>query len=313
MNVLLSQHAVIVLLISLFLSFFSVVAVVQADDLVNINTASAAELDALPSISRAIAERIVEYRSMNGPFLAIEQLKEIKGIGEKTFEKIKDLVTLGDFEPGPGDSPFSGNNEARKQVLTKVEEIMGQFAHEPSIEEVQQAALEHAGIHVEDIHKWRKNVRLQALVPETKVRWDRYTRENSTYRVTQNIDFRPEPDRYVIGPDEYAIYNYDYDYVKYQLQLDWDLNEFVFSTDQLRVRDESEDLVDFKIKIMEEITKLYYDRRRLQINILMDPTVNLKAQLERELRLQELTALIDSMTGGYFLEQIKDTSVSIQP
>lgn len=59
---------------------------------VNINTASAQDLDALPGIGPTISQRIVSYRQQNGPFKRLEDLKEAKLINNSTFEKIKDLV-----------------------------------------------------------------------------------------------------------------------------------------------------------------------------------------------------------------------------
>ncbi len=62
---------------------------------ININTATAEELETLPSIGPAIAGRIVEYRSRNGSFESVEGLLEIKGIGEKTLEEIRPFITAG--------------------------------------------------------------------------------------------------------------------------------------------------------------------------------------------------------------------------
>lgn len=60
----------------------------------DLNTAQSADLQTLPGIGPAKAEAIIEYRETNGPFKAIEDLKEISGIGEKTFEKLKDLISV---------------------------------------------------------------------------------------------------------------------------------------------------------------------------------------------------------------------------
>jgi competence protein ComEA len=60
----------------------------------NINRATAAELDALPGISPAVAQRIVEYRTSRGSFSSVEQLDSVKGIGPKLLEKIRPLVKL---------------------------------------------------------------------------------------------------------------------------------------------------------------------------------------------------------------------------
>jgi competence protein ComEA len=61
---------------------------------VNINTASVEELDALPGVGPTIAQRIVDYRSENGPFRSIEDLMQVKGIGAATFADLKDRVTI---------------------------------------------------------------------------------------------------------------------------------------------------------------------------------------------------------------------------
>ena len=61
----------------------------------NLNSASVAQLEALPGIGRAMAERIVEYRQKNGAFKKAEDLMNVRGIGEKNFLKLKPLVTVG--------------------------------------------------------------------------------------------------------------------------------------------------------------------------------------------------------------------------
>ena len=60
---------------------------------ININTANENELDALPGIGPAIARRIVEYRSLQ-TFTKIEDIMLVKGIGEKKFAKLKELITV---------------------------------------------------------------------------------------------------------------------------------------------------------------------------------------------------------------------------
>ena len=61
----------------------------------NINTASAEDLLILDGIGPSIAERIITYRKDNGPFEKIEDLMNVKGVGEVTFSKIKDYITTG--------------------------------------------------------------------------------------------------------------------------------------------------------------------------------------------------------------------------
>ena len=61
---------------------------------VNLNTATVAQLEALPGIGKATAERILEYRQKSGGFKKIEDLMNVRGIGEKSFLPLKPLVTV---------------------------------------------------------------------------------------------------------------------------------------------------------------------------------------------------------------------------
>ena len=61
---------------------------------ININTASAELLKELPGIGDALAARIVEYREAHGPFAATEDIMAVKGIGEKTYGNIEEMITV---------------------------------------------------------------------------------------------------------------------------------------------------------------------------------------------------------------------------
>jgi len=60
----------------------------------NLNTATATQLEALPGIGPATAKRILEFREKNGSFKKIEELMNVPGIGEKSFLKLKPLITV---------------------------------------------------------------------------------------------------------------------------------------------------------------------------------------------------------------------------
>ena len=61
---------------------------------VNINTADSAELQTLTGVGPATAEKIIAYRESNGRFASIEEIKNVSGIGDKTYEKLKDYITV---------------------------------------------------------------------------------------------------------------------------------------------------------------------------------------------------------------------------
>lgn len=66
----------------------------QGNSLVNLNTATDTELQSLPGVGPSKAKSIIEYREKNGGFKSIDEIKNIKGIGESSFEKLKDKITI---------------------------------------------------------------------------------------------------------------------------------------------------------------------------------------------------------------------------
>jgi len=65
-------------------------------DKIDINTATSEELESLPGIGPTMAGRIIEYRNANGRFYDVEEIKEVRGIGEKTYQRLKDLIVVND-------------------------------------------------------------------------------------------------------------------------------------------------------------------------------------------------------------------------
>jgi len=67
---------------------------VDSSGLININTAGQAQLEELPGIGPALAQRIIDHRTKNGPFLSTEDIMAVSGIGEKRYEQLKDIITV---------------------------------------------------------------------------------------------------------------------------------------------------------------------------------------------------------------------------
>jgi competence protein ComEA len=99
-----SRHLLPLVVLVALLSTHAQGAAAQAPDraprpaamavVVNLNTASASDFEALPGIGPKTAARIIEYRQKNGPFKKIEELMNVPGIGEKNFLKLKPQITV---------------------------------------------------------------------------------------------------------------------------------------------------------------------------------------------------------------------------
>jgi competence protein ComEA len=98
MNKKLKKALVMVICLGFILSYYSFAqasAQTKNSKKININTASLAELQKLPRIGAKIAQRIIDYRKRHGNFKRIEDIMKVRGIGEKTFLRLKDLITVG--------------------------------------------------------------------------------------------------------------------------------------------------------------------------------------------------------------------------
>lgn len=82
-------------LLALVLIALAGAAPLAATEPIDLNRAGVDQLISLPGVGEAIAKRIVEFREEHGPFTRVEDLLKVRGIGEKSFEKIRPLVRVG--------------------------------------------------------------------------------------------------------------------------------------------------------------------------------------------------------------------------
>jgi comEA protein len=107
-----------------FLVFFMVMSVMflfiplnntfATEKKVNINTASVEELKTLKGIGDKIAQRIIDHRKAEGPFTKIEDIMNVKGIGKATFNRLKDQITVGSVESSKGKKAEDKKDTSKK-------------------------------------------------------------------------------------------------------------------------------------------------------------------------------------------------------
>ena len=138
-------------------------------------------------------------------------------------------------------------------------------------------------IHPDRIKTLRRNARLEALLPNVTLDYDK------TISVSTNPSYKES----VVGPRDWG------------LSLSWDVGDLVFNS-QLRLLNGSDGrlMVQLRDDILNEVTRLYYERRKLQTVLILTPPKTSEEKLTRILRLEELTANIDGLTGGWFSREI---------
>ena len=88
------SHSIILVTLLTLAASIAAAQSAPAEGVVNINTADARQLALLPGIGPATGERIVAWRDENGPFKKATDLMQVKGIGDKTFERISPYLTV---------------------------------------------------------------------------------------------------------------------------------------------------------------------------------------------------------------------------
>ena len=88
-----SKATIVTLALALVMSSLATVAAGASAGVVNINTAGVEQLQLLPRIGPALAQRIIDFRETNGPFAKVDELVAVKGIGESSLERLSPFVT----------------------------------------------------------------------------------------------------------------------------------------------------------------------------------------------------------------------------
>ena len=168
-----------------------------------------------------------------------------------------------------------------KQAGITPEDIAGHFKNEPSIEEIQEAAIEYAEVQPEKIASWRKKVAVKALFPELSLDYDKTIYGSAANEII------------LVGPYDWGV------------NLKWDLGDIVWNPSQTSIDVRSRLMVKLRNDILQDVNKLYFKRRKIQLELLLNPPQNTNKKLEKELQIEELTGGIDGLTGGYLSWSLK--------
>ncbi len=178
----------------------------------------------------------------------------------------------------------------QKIVFTDYAQIEEYFSFEPAVGEVQAMAIEYAEVHPDKIKQWRKRAQVSALAPSVSAGLDRSTTEKFHW------DTGASPDALMKGKD----------FLDWDVGVSWNLGDLIWNNDQTSIDSRSKLMVELREDVLDQVTRIYFERRRVQIDLISNAGLDAMGKIEQQMRLAELTAIIDGYTGGRFSRRIQN-------
>lgn len=92
----------------------------------------------------------------------------------------------------------------------------------------------------------------------------------------------------------------------WRIILEWDLRDFIFNNEQVKISKEARELVELRQDVLEEVNTYFFDRRRAQIEMLFSPPADVRSKIDLQLQIARVTASIDALTGGYLSNALEE-------
>ncbi len=164
------------------------------------------------------------------------------------------------------------------------------FESEPSIKDVQKMSVRYSDTDKAKIDAWQRQSRIKAFLPTVSTGMNRAGTE------LYHWDTGPNPDVLQKGKE----------YRDWDVALSWDLGDVIWSTNQTSIDSRSKMMVELRGQVLDQVTRLYFERRRIQIELASCRYLSSGERMVAEMRVDELTAHLDSYTGGEFSRRLNN-------
>lgn len=178
-----------------------------------------------------------------------------------------------------------------RETLALFKELL---ALEPSPREIHKRVIKYADVSNSKIKRWHAESRLAGFLPSFSF----------GKSLDRSASISTYSGKYITGPEDLSR-GWDAD-------VSWNFGDLVYSSNQTSIDSREKMMVELRNDLLSEATRIYYERRRLQIELIFTPPVSEQEHLGNLLRLDELTALLDGMTDGFFSRQL-ETIYAKQP
>ncbi len=171
-----------------------------------------------------------------------------------------------------------------KETLSLFKELI---SLEPSAREIHQHVIRYADVANSKIKRWHALSRVAGLLPSFSF----------GKSLNRNDSVTTYSGKYITGPEDKSK--------SWDADVSWDLGDMLYSSDQTSIDSREKMMVELRNDLLSEATRIYYERRRLQIDLVFTPPASEQEHLENRLRLDELSSLLDGMTDGFFSQQLE--------
>ncbi|MFO1518601.1 MAG: hypothetical protein U1F57_02885 [bacterium] len=172
----------------------------------------------------------------------------------------------------------------------------GALAEEPTLRQLEKAALHYAGGDPEEIARWKRRSRLSAALPKLIAGYDQKVATQINNNIQDSISVSSAG--VSIGPPQTTVHQDDNFNRGFEVKAQWELSELVFSKDELAISSEARYRTILRSQIIEELQQTYFERKRILAKEADGKSADLPEAAR--LRLEELEARLDSLTGGFF-------------
>jgi hypothetical protein len=255
---------------------------------VSLDDATPEQLASLANVDSEFAEAVARLRTDRGGHIgSIEALRVLPGATDAALTSIRagtDVRLEVPLDAGKSfDSP---------------EAVLAEFGSEPTVQRVQDWTNEYAQTAPASVRRMLGASKSFAALPRLKAQ----------YRIKDGWD-QDFTNQGAFGSDpEWQLDDAQTDQDRYvTVEATWELGELVMSSERLRAVNEAQDIVKLRDKMLTKVTQLYFDRRRHQVDVLLSPASNVRDRVEDQVRLMELTAGLDALTGGRFSEALSQS------
>lgn len=163
---------------------------------------------------------------------------------------------------------------------------------EPTLFQLEQATLRYAGMETQEVSKWKSRARWAAALPKVMVGFEQRNAIQVNNTIQDSISVSSAG--VTLGPPD-SSFKEDNNFNRgFEVKATWELDQIIFNRDALNISSENRYRVVVRAQILDELHQVYFERKRILLRggEEKSPTT--------QLRLEELEAKLDSLTGGYF-------------